>query len=369
MTDIQTILLSQLNRHLVGSDLAKDIDNVLIDRFRTAKQEYRTIPKTELKGDVEEKRFELLNNISVLQSQTFFKVSNDGALTKMVPNLLIPYLVDQGAAAYEARSMQDLTVLELNLKQFQTVLDQAIGRTQKRKWAHNFAVIGSAAALVLIGILIAIGDAFGVSKSSIFPILSVPVTVVLWAAIGSFVAMLVRLFMSSDFEMEDPLRWFIARPVTGVVIGMVVYLVIESLLTIVGSQIAVVGLGSEKVIWLIAFLAGFSDRFCNFVVHMIVGRLGGAMMGPTAAGAPAQMPQSGLNPTRTMELLEDMSWGRRDAAMSYGEPERRRSPSERMAAGPASRPMGGRGTGDAEMAMGGTPPVDDPKSAADKIKN
>ncbi|MCG8594446.1 MAG: hypothetical protein MI785_08755, partial [Kiloniellales bacterium] len=88
MTDIQTILLSQLNRHLVGSDLAKDIDEVLVDRFGAAKQEYRSIPKDELDGDVEEKRVELLNRISMLQSQTFFKVSKDDALTKMIPNLL-----------------------------------------------------------------------------------------------------------------------------------------------------------------------------------------------------------------------------------------------------------------------------------------
>ena len=37
MTDIQTILLSQLNRNLVGAEMAKDIDDVLIDHEGRAK--------------------------------------------------------------------------------------------------------------------------------------------------------------------------------------------------------------------------------------------------------------------------------------------------------------------------------------------
>ena len=52
MTDIQTVLLSQLNRSLVGSDLARDIDDVLIERFRVAKQTYRNMTQSQIAAEV-----------------------------------------------------------------------------------------------------------------------------------------------------------------------------------------------------------------------------------------------------------------------------------------------------------------------------
>ena len=81
MTDIQTVLLSQLNRSLVGSEMARDIDEVLIERFRAAKQAYRSLPQSQVGGKVEQQRQQLLNRIAMLQSETFFKVSSDTALT------------------------------------------------------------------------------------------------------------------------------------------------------------------------------------------------------------------------------------------------------------------------------------------------
>lgn len=353
MTDIQTILLSQLNRNLVGSDMAKDIDDVLVERFGAAKQEYRSIPKEELDGDVEEKRVELLNKISVLQSQTFFKVSSDDALTSMIPNLLIPYLIDQGAAAYEARSVQDLTMLDNNLQQFQKVLEQAIRRTHGRQSSRRYGVIGTTLGLIGTVALVVWAHRSGLDMNWTIPIFSVPVPIVLWSLIGSLAAMFYRFNISK--ETEDPLRMLLTRPVYGVGMGMIVYFLIASFLV---PEIAALSLGTHKAMWVVAFLTGFSDRFIDFTFKLIVGTLGTLSK---TSGDRTTDPLHGDGSRRTIELLEEMSWGRHSVPDRPGaQPERRRNPSERAAPGAGTR---GSGRGDdAEAAMGSAPPVDDARA-------
>jgi hypothetical protein len=296
--------------------MARDIDDVLIDRIRVAKQEYRSIPRSALVGEVEEKRFHLLNKISMLQSETFFKISNDAALTKMIPNILIPYLIDQGAAAYEARNERDLNVLEFNLGQFQTVLDKAINRSVRRDQARSYGIFGCIAALFVIGGLIWYGNNAGLDKNWIMPIVSVPVTVVLWSLIGSLAAMLYRFNRAGDTGVEDPLNWLFTRPLTGMVMGMIVYLLIKGILIVSDSQLAIGGLGSQEVIWLVAFLAGFSDRFSDFVLNLIVGRVGAVAI--DGANTADTMRPSGYAPShRTIEMLEDVSHRRQYAPADY----------------------------------------------------
>ena len=337
MTDIQTVLLSQLNRSLVGSELARDIDEVLIERFRAAKQAYRSLPETQVGGKVEQQRQLLLSRIAMLQSETFFKVSNDTALTKMIPNILIPYLIDQGAAAYEARSVQDLKVLELNLQQFQTVLDKAINRTEQRRRSRGQGILGSIAALFLVAGMVAYGNQAGIDKNWIIPILSVPVTIVLWSFIGSLAAMMYRFNKSDD--LDEPLRWLCTRPVTGMVMGTIVYLMIKGVLILSGSQIPISTLGSQEVMWLIAFLSGFSDRFCDSVLNLVVGRLTG--VSGDAAAKPAQPVESfhSAPSRRAVQLLDELSWDRARGALEMpARPAPKAKPAKRRTKKKAAKP-------------------------------
>lgn len=314
MTDIHTILLSELNRNLADSDLAKDIDDALIERIHVAKRSYQSIPQEKLRFDVEEKRVQLLNEISMLQSETFFKVGHNALLAQMIPNILIPYLIDQGAAAYEARSDQDLSVLELNLSHFRGLLDQAVEGWVKRRAAHGRGIIGTFAGMILTGGMVWYGAGLGLDKNWVIPILSIPVTVILWSLIGSFAAMLYRFNKPSDVEMQFPLRWLATRPVTGMVMGLIVYLLIKGVLIVSGSTIPFSTLGSQEVVWLVAFFAGFSDRFCDAVLNLIVGRLGGmAMDAPEPAGTVRRTVGHQPSP-RTFEVLEELSLARRQSA-------------------------------------------------------
>ena len=113
--------------------------------------------------------------------------------------------------------------------------------------------------------------------------------------------------------------------------------------------------------WVVAFLAGFSDRFIDFTFNLIVGSLG--QLTKTGADQAAEA-QGGDSARRTMELLEEMSWGRHSIPDRAGMPERRRAPSERAAHGAGPRAAGTAGDGDG--VAGVTPPVDDARSRGGK---
>ena len=311
MTDIHTILLSELNRNLAGSDLAKDIDDALIERIRVAKGAYQSIPRSQLRIDVEEKRTQLLNEISMLQSETFFKVGQNDLLARMIPNILIPYLIDQGAAAYEARSEQDLNVLELNLTHFRGLLDQAVQGKAQRRMSRGYGIIGTIGAILLTGGAVWYGASIGLDKNWTVPILSIPVTVVLWSLIGSYAAMLFRFTMTDENGLDHPLRWLFTRPVTGMVMGLIVYLMIKAVLIVSGSTISFLTLGSQEVIWLVAFFAGLSDRFANVVLNFIVGQVGGLMIdAPNQPPAPQPGRGHGIS-HHTLSMLEELASTRR----------------------------------------------------------
>ncbi len=194
------------------------------------------------------------------------------------------------------------------------MLDQAVRGRATRRAVRGYGILGTVAGIFLTGGMVWYGAGLGLYKNWVIPLLSIPVTFVLWSPIGSFAAMLYRFNKSSDVEMEFPLRWLATRPVTGMVMGLIVYLIIKGVLIVSGSTIPFSTLGSQELIWLVAFFAGFSDRFCEAVLNLIVGRLGAAATdGPGSAVAPRR--SAGHQPShRTFEVLEELSWARRQSA-------------------------------------------------------
>ena len=97
------------------------------------------------------------------------------------------------------------------------------------------------------------------------PVVGIPLSVLLWSVIGSLAAILYRFYKnqirkSEQIEIEE--RWLLARPIIGIIMGMVTYLIIIAGLFVFGSATPE-GNPSTKpqFLWVAAFLAGFSDRF------------------------------------------------------------------------------------------------------------
>jgi Phage integrase, N-terminal SAM-like domain len=121
----------------------------------------------------------------------------------------------------------------------------------------------------------------GLSTETIVPLIKIPFPIIIWSAIGSLGAMLYRFNNSADAELADPLRWSFTRPLTGILMGIIAYMTFKIGLlvlqpgTIPGRTPGVVPSTSEELLWLAAFLAGFSDRFADSVLRSLTGRLGG----------------------------------------------------------------------------------------------
>jgi hypothetical protein len=128
-------------------------------------------------------------------------------------------------------------------------------------------------------------------------ILGVPLSVVLWGATGSLAAILFRFYTEKGLiRFASEFRWLIARPVIGIIMGAVVFLAFYSGLMLMGSEggypsagentgqsagpVGTLGAAADamartsqrKVFWVIAFLAGFSDKFYVGVIDLLVAR-------------------------------------------------------------------------------------------------
>lgn len=87
-----------------------------------------------------------------------------------------------------------------------------------------------------------------------YPILGIPLAVLIWSFIGSFAAMLTQFNKEPIHKFGDTLKWVIIRPVLGVVMGAAIYLALFSLVLTGKSQNALLPL-------LVAFFVGYSDTF------------------------------------------------------------------------------------------------------------
>lgn len=114
----------------------------------------------------------------------------------------------------------------------------------------------------------------------------VPLSVILWGAAGSLAAILYRFYKEQgQIRFAQEFRWLIARPIIGIIMGAVVYLALISGLVListsggapadpaVSAEGAVTSSGVRmEAFWIIAFLAGFSDKFYLGVIDLLVAR-------------------------------------------------------------------------------------------------
>jgi len=121
---------------------------------------------------------------------------------------------------------------------------------------------------------------FGADKPQ--HLFGVPVSVLLWGAAGSLAAILYRFYTEQGrIRFSTEFRWLIARPIIGIIMGGVVYIGLTSglvLLTTAGNNASAAGAAAatatmhNEAFWIVAFLAGFSDKFYLGVIDLLVAR-------------------------------------------------------------------------------------------------
>ena len=142
-------------------------------------------------------------------------------------------------------------------------------------------------ALVLVYIFIIIGIIVLGWESNLggteMPVLGIPLAVLVWSLIGSVAAILYRFYTYRIRELSQvslEVTWLIARPLTGVIMGMASYVIIVAGLLVFGD-VAQSTPGTPTIrpqlLWAVAFLAGFSDRFFEGFIHILVSKLSDAI--------------------------------------------------------------------------------------------
>jgi hypothetical protein len=265
MDPITTVLLNSL----VSRDVI-DITKLLFERLTAAKEEYKEKSELEKQSPIEVRRQSLILRLCSVQSNLLLTVYDQRFLERV-----LPLLVDQTISVYEAHSEQELAVLEMNLGQIEGVLGQYNQRMKARARARKAAIIVSFLAMVGLFVLVIIGPRYGLSVDTMIPILAIPLPVILWSTIGSFTAILYRFNNSGDIELQDPLRWLFTRPLTGIMVGIITFFIIKAGLLTLAPESTTPALGSKELMWLAAFLVGFSDRFSDTLLRSLVGRFGG----------------------------------------------------------------------------------------------
>jgi hypothetical protein len=180
------------------------------------------------------------------------------------------------SATYSAKEELEFDWVDLNLETIRSALKEyKESQRQKQRarfWAFAISILAIAAVIILI-------TAVGLRNSDFnsanpIPVLGIPWSVLIWSFIGSMTAILYRFNLQSDVELQDPYRWLFTRPVTGIVMGIVLYISLQAGLVAVDAEIET-GFGSKSLVWLAAFVGGFSDKLADTILHFLVGRFGG----------------------------------------------------------------------------------------------
>src|SRR5450631_2017096 len=111
-------------------------------------------------------------------------------------------------------------------------------------------------------------------------VIGIPISVLLWSFLGSLAAILYRFYNSrlSDLsQVSVELNWLIARPLIGVIMGMLSFVIISAGLLVFGPATQP---GNDpsirpQLLWAVAFLAGFSDKFYLGFIDSLVGKFSG----------------------------------------------------------------------------------------------
>jgi hypothetical protein len=253
---------------------------------------------------IEKRRVALLEKLTASQNRILFEISDPDLIAR-----LVPFAIEQATGLYAAVKAPEFALIEMNIGQIEAMLRNSKSLRESRSRNRSMAIWFVGIVICGLVILFAAAPYVGFSTSSVIPLINIPLPVVIWSSIGSLGAMLWRFKSSADAELADPLRWSFIRPLTGVLMGIIAYMVFKVGAVVLqpGAASAAANLPiSQELLWLAAFLAGFSDRFADSVLRSLTGRLGGDRIAELQS-----LDQSvGTSHTTLSALADRLGWGR-----------------------------------------------------------
>jgi hypothetical protein len=147
---------------------------------------------------------------------------------------------------------------------------------------RNWRYLSILVIIVYVAVLAVIAIFTDAERTNVkVPVFGIPLSVMVWGATGSLAAILYKFYTEEKrvrFDLE--FRWLIARPVIGIIMGAVVYLALAAGLMLIAPNPASNTKGTDiatsvarlEVYWVVAFLAGFSDKFYIKIIDLLVER-------------------------------------------------------------------------------------------------
>jgi hypothetical protein len=185
------------------------------------------------------------------------------------------FAAEAGNGLDEARSTAALSIVQSYLNSLSELVSRE-EREQKEERYWQYAAI--AIMVVYVGALVFAARIDFVSPTPQY-LFGVPQSVILWGAAGSLAAILYRFYTEQgQIRFATEFRWLIARPIIGIIMGGVVYIALNSgLVLLTSSNTVQSGAAASPPIninsfWIVAFLAGFSDKFYLGVIDLLVAR-------------------------------------------------------------------------------------------------
>jgi hypothetical protein len=133
--------------------------------------------------------------------------------------------------------------------------------------------------------------------------LGVPAPIWCWSVVGSLTSMLLRAGQFLFATPVDALKWVLFRPIVGVVMGMMGYLMIRAGLIVFAGGASPT---TEELLWLLAFAGAFSDTWSVALLQKLLGQFQHVKAAEPAgsnvadvAGITAPVPREGGAPPST----------------------------------------------------------------------
>jgi hypothetical protein len=186
----------------------------------------------------------------------------------------------------ESSTRQDLSRAGSNLSEFESLIEQErLAHRDQRLWNYFTIVV----VLIYIALIVA-GMALADALKKVPTVFNIPQEIFMWAAAGSLAAILYKFYTKQDrVNFQYEVRWLIARPMIGIIMGAVAYVGVLSGLILLNAanNAGAAPAPSEPVgraYCIIAFLAGFSDKFYMGVINLLVSKTSLASEGPAGEG-------------------------------------------------------------------------------------
>ncbi len=135
----------------------------------------------------------------------------------------------------------------------------------------------------------------GAFNLTFVPAFRIPYSILIWGAAGSIAAILYQLYKEDEEEfssasLTQKKRWLAARPAIGIIMSGVTYLALYAGLDLLGGTPTISAADLEEIgvmapFWIIAFLAGFTDRFYESVINSMLSKFATSSEGDTDESA------------------------------------------------------------------------------------